>query len=207
MSRVEIGVGILLTAIGALGIYDQVSIFTALVVTGVLFITLGTWDESLRPVLLLEERFSRWFRDRGWSVRHDNAAKRNGFYFWLWIEDPDSKHEVGVSRGAERKQVVTFTANVRLEDRWKPALAAFSPAQQSRLIQDIHVLLAIKSMGWFALTWPLDKLRVQTALPLDRKLDEHAMDITAKEVGHTTVAVRSLIRKALADAPSYSGAL
>ena len=52
-------------------------------------------------------------------------------------------------------------------------------------------------MGYDGARWPLNELVVQHALPLDKQLSEHLVDLKAKEVINAVIGVRSLLRKAI----------
>ncbi len=54
-----------------------------------------------------------------------------------------------------------------------------------------------KDMAYSDAEWPLNKLAVQHALPLNSQLSEHVVDLKAKEVINAVIGVRSLIRKAI----------
>lgn len=199
MPKIEIGAGIALAVLGSFEFFGEAPVACGMLLFSIFLILHGSYDEFFKPWMFLEGRITHWLLERHWSVRQDEAAKsRFGFYFCICATD-EGKRTVAITREKGSKNVLAFTAKVPVDDTWWAALGRLSGRDQIRLVEEIRVMLATKSMGFDGLQWPLDNLAVQTAQPLDHVLSEHKVDVTAKEVLHAVIAARSLIRRAITE--------
>ena len=144
--------------------------------------------------MFIERRLKGWPKVRNWEIKVEENPK---FSFIIWAED-DSHREVAITRDKHDKGVLSFAARMHIDKEWEPKLTKLTAGQRTRLIEDIHVFFAAKDVGYAGASWPLDKLAVQGALPLDQQLSEHLVDLKAKEIINAVIGVRSLIRKAIA---------
>lgn len=183
----------MVTALGGFGLLQNLPASIILVIIGIILICHGFYDIFLKPYMFLEKRLTKWLLTRNWKVQ---IEKRPGFYFILNAED-DSHREVVISRDNCDKGVLAFSAKIFLHKEWIPKLNSLTDIQKRQLIEDIKVFFATKDMGYGGASWPLDKLTVQHALPLDTNLSEHLVDLKAKEITNSIIGVHSIIRKVI----------
>ena len=199
MRWVEIGVGVMLAGVGSFGFYASLPVGLVFLIAGGALIAHGVYEELFRPWLFLEGRVTKWLLERNWSVRTDQAAKaRLGFYFALEATDAEGR-TVAITRGRDSKHVMAFSAKVMLDRKWLPYMEKLTVPERKKLLEDIRVLVAIKSIAFDGLEWPLLHFSVQDAQPIDQVLSEHKVDITAKNVTHAMIGARSIIRRSIAD--------
>ena len=105
---------------------------------------------------------------------------------------------VPISPRRELGSARSTTTPIPFDKDWNNKLERLAGKQRTNLIEDIRVFFASKDMGFGEAGWPLQKVAVQHALPLNQDLSEHAIDLKAKEVINAVIGVRGLVRKAIA---------
>ncbi len=195
----------MLAALAPFGLLGEIPIAVVLVAVGVALIVHGGYEEFVKPRFRVGQRLNDWLQRRGWDVR---IEPRPEFNFLLHLTAPGSGKQIVVTRDKHtRGDVLAFTAKVGLDPRWLGPLDVMSQKQRQLLIQEITILLATKNIG-FDLANPLDRkepirwppdVKVQTALAQDHTLSQHSVDLAAKSIEQSMIAVRALIRKAILD--------
>jgi hypothetical protein len=195
MPIIAIGVGVVMAALAGFGLLESLPANIVLVIIGIILILYGSYEVFFKPRAFLQKRLEKWLLRRNWNIR---IEKNPQFYFIIWAED-DSHREVMISRDKKDKGILAFTALIH-KDKDKDLLSRLdrlADSQKGQLLEDIRIFFTSKDMGYGGAWWPLNKLSVQHALPLDYKLSEHLVDLKAKEVINAVIGVRSLIRKAV----------
>ena len=72
-----------------------------------------------------------------------------------------------------------------------------SEPSRAVLIQEMHIFISTTRMGFDGVEWPLDKVSVQHAIPIDNSLSGYTVDLEAKAVLHAIFGIRGIIRKAV----------
>lgn len=193
MVRIQIALGFIVASIGGFGLLGSLPANIILACIGGILLLNGSYEAFFKPHVWLDGRLTKWLLARNWKVRKE---KRTGFYFIIWAED-ESHRELAITRERNAKGVLAFTALVGIATDWECYLDSLTPRQRDQLVEDIRVFLASKDMSFDGALWPLSKLSVQHALPLDSHLSEHSVDLKAKEVVNGVIGIRSLIRKAI----------
>ena len=182
-----------MTALAGFGLLGNLPANIVLIIIGISLILHGSYEVFFKPRAFLQKRLVKWLSRRNWKIRIERNPK---FYFIIWAED-DSHREVMISRDKKDKGILAFTALIHKDKSLLSKLDRLTVTQRNQLLEDIRVFFATKDMGYVGAWWPLNKLSVQHALPLDYQLSEHLVDLKAKEVVNAVIGVRSLIRKAL----------
>lgn len=200
MPKIEIGAGFVLAALAGVGLQGSLSVTVILFICGIFLILHGGYEEYVKPRFRVDSRLSDWLQRRDWSVSIDSER---AFNFVLWAQD-ESGRKVAITRiRRARNDVLAFTAKVGLDPAWLPKLEAMAQPDRAKLIEDIRILFAAKRIGFNfpEPIWP-PNVTIQTGLPLDNHLSQHLVDTTAKDMTHTMIGVRSLIRRAIAESAS-----
>lgn len=192
MSKIEIGVGFVLSALSGFGIFQNLYVNIAIACIGVALIFHGLYELAFKPYVFLDKRLAAWLKKRNWKT---NIEKKEPFYFIIWAEDDDGR-KVAITKGKEDKGILAFSARIPVERDLLLALDKLTQGQRRQLLEDIKVFFASKNMSYSGADWPLTKLAVQGALPIDGQLSEHLIDLKAKEITMAIIGVRSLVRKA-----------
>ncbi len=193
MYKIEIGAGFVVSALGGSGILQSLPASVALLGIGILLMSHGCYEIFFKPRMFLRKRLVKWLLNRNWKVRLEKHAD---FYFIIWAED-DSGREVMIGRTRNDKGILAFTALIHQDNKLLSPLDRLEANLRRQLIEDIKAFLAGKDMAYKGPFWPMNKLAVKHALPLDSQLTEHVIDLKAKEVVNAVIGVHSLIRKSI----------
>ena len=136
---------------------------------------------KIGPTLRLRQRVTKWL-----------VARRSSpnLYFGVWaaeLDNPQKKILISRSKGAD-KDILAFSALVPLDAAWLEPLSRMPEVSKGLLIQEMHVFIATMRMAFAALEWPLDRVAVQHAIPIDNNLSAYAVDLEAKQVLHAILA-------------------
>jgi hypothetical protein len=209
MSRIEMGVGIMLAAGAALGFLNSVWMAVALLTVGVTLFAHGAYDEFVKPRVRVEHRLKDWFLRRDWGVEMEQTPSLT---YRLNLRSGSSGYPVIVIREKRiHRDFISFTGLVPLHPDWIKTLNDFTPKEREALYSDVRIYLTGKNMSFELPTlpdggiiWP-PLVCVQTAIPQDHTLSQHSSDIAAKSVELSMIGVRDVIRKAVASHVSSPG--
>jgi hypothetical protein len=192
MSKVEIGAGFIVAALGGFNLLQNTYVNIILLVIGAILILHGCYEEFLRPGPFLKYTLKKWLLERNFKIIKDEQM--DGAYFCIWVED-EFHRQIMVSRHKQNKGIVAFTGIIRLEPVMEQILPKFNPSQKLQLVEEIRIYFTSKNMGYWDVDWPLDKIKIQTGLPVNSQLNAHSVDLCAKEIVNSNLGVRSIIRK------------
>jgi hypothetical protein len=195
MAKIEIGAGFLITALSGFGLFQNVVASIVLLCIGLVLIGHGCFEEFFRPYLLLEGNVKRWLLNRNWMVKAKDISK---LYYFAFVAEDEFKRSVTIIRDKHDKHVLTFTALIPIDKAILVELEKLSVSKQRQLTEDIRIYFTSKNMGYWDAKWPLNEIKVQTALPIDSQISEHLIDVKAKEIINTQIGVHSIVRKAIA---------
>ena len=193
MYKVEIGLGFIVTALAGFNLLNSIPANIVLVVIGIALVLHGGYEVIFKPRYFLQKRIVKWLLRRNWKVKTDQHPN---FYLIINAED-DSHREISITRDKKDNGILAFTIGNLVHPSWISGLNKLSKRERALLLEDIKILFTNKDMAYETVKWPLDKLAIQHALPLDQNLSEHLVDLEAKSVINTGIGVRSLIRKAI----------
>lgn len=202
MSRISIGVGLLVAAAAALGVLNHVWSVFPLGAVAILLVGYGTYEEWIKPHFRVEHRLKDWLIRRAWSVRMQRAE---GLTFRLEITSGSSGKRVSVTR--DRKSIddtIAFTSAVEIDGNWITDLTSLTSAERRALRAEIIIYLTARGVGWEffpdpaigAEMWP-PVLAVTTRVAQDHTLSQQSVDEAAHRIETAALAVRQIIQKAL----------
>jgi len=194
MSKIEIGAGFMVAVLSGFDVLQSLPANVALVVIAVILIGHGTYEDVLRLRWRLRERVTHWLVNRHWLLETETSPN---FHFALWATDMDLGYRILIGRDKADKGILTFSAIVPLAREWLEPLARMPKRSQQLLVEDLGVFINTMRMGFDSVIWPLRNLAIQTALPIDNSLSEHAVDLQAKAIIHAITGTRRMIRKAV----------
>lgn len=200
MSKIEIGVGFLITALSGFDLLHSLFANAALIVIGILLIGHGAYDEWLGHKWRLRQRVTKWLVNRHWVLHIETSPS---LYFGLWATEPEGRYKLLISREKNAKGILAFSARVPLDETWEPHLVAMTENERQVLTNDLLVLVETMGFGHDKITWPYKIATIQDALPVDAALSEHMVDLKAKAIVRGVIAARSIIRKAIVQSASY----
>jgi hypothetical protein len=205
MPKIAIGAGAVIAVLAGVGLPVSV----VLLVGGVLLILYGGYEEYVKPHFRVEQRLGDWFLRRGWRVKIERQPQ---FNFIIHLTSSSSEKEVYVTRDRQTHgDLAAFTGKVPYRPEWFEILPGFSEAERESLLTDIRIYLTAKNLALDLsqtpdgrIAWP-PVVTVQTALPQDHTLSQHAVDIAAKTIELSLIGIRDVIRKAVTAHLAASG--
>jgi hypothetical protein len=158
-------------------------------------VIVSTLRTKVTPKWRLRQKVTSWLVSRHWLLETNTSPS---LYFGLWASELDHpEYKILICRSKSDSGLLSFSARVPLNTSWLRPLAKLPDSLQQVLIQDIGVLMNTMQMGFASLEWPLDKLAIQTAMPIDSNLSEHTVDMQGKAVTHAIIGARRVIRRAV----------
>jgi hypothetical protein len=196
MGWIGIGVGLVTVGLSSFGLIQNRLASTILLVIAAFLICNGAYEMWGKQRMFLKRRIQGWLLKANWSVE---IEEKPGFCFIIWAKD-ECNREVGITREKKRKDILAFTALVKMEmvRDWDLKLAGLNDTQKHQLMEDIKVFLASMDVAYDRVTWPLEKVTVQNAVLLDNNISGYIVDLKAKSIVNAVIGVRSIIRKAIA---------
>ncbi len=160
---------------------------------GFVLLILVLYLVSKREKLTFGNQVRDWLLNRGWSVRQESKPQ---FEFIIWAMD-DSKRELAITKEKIHPDILAFTAPIPIDKSWQEQLAKLPLNVADQLVENLKILFSTHNIGYGGLRWPLEKVGVQDALPINNELSQHSVDVKAKQVINAVIAARSTIRQTI----------
>ena len=194
MAKLEIGSGFLVSALGGFDLFNSIIANVILLTIAAVLISHGTY-EIVKPRLLLKRTIEGWLVKRHWVLTTESSPS---LHFGWHGRDPQHRNgPILISRSKNDDSMITFSAQIPLD---KPMRQWFSSLndQQRKLIEiELRYTLELQNVGFDTIRWPVDDVRIQTALAIDDGLSEHAIDLEGKRVLNTILASRAAVQRLL----------
>jgi hypothetical protein len=199
MYKIEIGAGFIVAALSGFGLFHNLYANITLLAIGAVLIGHGLYELAFAPYVFLDRRLSGWLKKRNWITK---IERKEPFNFIIWVSNSDGL-VTAITKLKKGRNVLAFSAKVPISAEWGVFLVRLTGRQRAQLLEDIKVFCASKNMSYDGASWPLDKLAIQSPLPINSQLSEHVVDLKAREMEMASIGIRSLIRKSIFSQPGF----
>jgi hypothetical protein len=199
MYKIEIGAGFIVAALSGFGVFHNLYANIVLAVIGMVLIGHGLYEFAFAPHIFLDRRLSNWLKKRKWITK---IEREEPFDFIVWASNSDGP-VAAITKSKKSRSILAFSAKVQVSKEWDVFLVRLAGRQRAQLLEDIKVFCASKNMSYDGASWPLDKLAIQSTLPINSQLSEHLVDLKTREMEMASIGIRSLIRKSMFGQPGF----
>ena len=185
-------------ALSGFGVFQNYYANIVLLALGIFLIAHGIFKLYFKPQVLLKSLIKKWLLKRRWEIVPGLKEKtyKTDYYFVMAVENRE-QYRVSISRSKRNKGVLVFHSTIQTDKNRDSQFKQFSLTTQNQLVEDIRLFLATKDIPFEGIEWPLDRILIETVLPIDSHISEQRIDDKTKELVFTVVGINAIISKYL----------